>query len=282
VLLALVIIAAASLAARCYEKDTRVVIFVQGLYTYLNEDGTQGTAVEEHRFDRMKQAFLDAGYTAGDLLDYSYNGGTVSDDGEWQPNDYPCEATDRPSATSVARLEEMLARYREKHPKAHFTLVGHSLGGYIAFLAAARDAGRSPEERLEIDGVITLDAPLHGVSADKKLVIDLLSCPKTFQAGGELVTDRANPDIVTLRRQQVEAMRQSGMRIATIGNTRDCLYNTRVCTGLPLVDDSATQFIENADFVKKYDITSNPFASHDFIVSFGPAINDVVIFTGEP
>lgn len=281
-LVALLVFAAWSLAARCYEKDTRVVVFVQGLYTYLNEDGTQGTSVEDHRFDRMKGAFLEKGYTADDLLDFSYNGGTVTDDGVWQPNDYPCEATDRPSATSVARLEEMLAAYREKHPKAHFTLVGHSLGGYIAFLAASRDATRSAEERLEIDGVVTLDAPLNGVSADKKLVIDLIPCAKTFQAGGELVADRANPDIVALRQQQVEAMRQSGMRVATIGNTRDCLYNTRVCTGLPLVDDSATQFIENADLVKRYDITSDAFASHDFIASFDPAINDVVTFTGEP
>ena len=34
-------------------------------------------------------------------------------------------------------LEEMLRGYRARHPKAHFTLVGHSLGGYIAYEGAS-------------------------------------------------------------------------------------------------------------------------------------------------
>jgi len=267
-------------AARCYPPATGVVVFVQGLYTYLDASGTQDTLLEAHRFDEMKEAFRENGYTDGQLLDFSYDGGTVGGAGEWIPNAYPCTATDRPTKDSVAVLEAMLRAYRERNPKAHFILVGHSLGGYISFLAGARDATRPPGERLEISAVITLDAPLNGVNADKKFVIDLIACEKTFQAGADLVADGVNPQIRDVRRYQAAIMAADGVRLATIGNTRDCLYNTVACTGIALADDSETQFVDNAAFVKRYDVSSAVLASHDFIVSYGPAIQDAVTFAG--
>lgn len=267
-------------AARCYPPGTGVVVFVQGLYTYLDASGTQDTLLEDHRFDEMKEAFRANGYTDDRLLDFSYAGGTVGSAGEWIPNAYPCTATDRPTKDSVAVLEAMLRAYRERNPKAHFILVGHSLGGSISFLAGARDATRPPGERLEISAVITLDAPLNGVNADKKFVIDLIPCEKTFQAGADLVADGVNPQIRDVRRYQAAVMAADGVRLATIGNTRDCLYNTLGCTGIALADDSETQFIDNAAFVKRYDVSSAVLASHDFIVSYGPAIQDAVTFAG--
>lgn len=276
----MVLLAVSMSAARCYPPGTGVVVFVQGLYTYLDEDGTQSTVLEDHRFDAMKAAFVANGYGADRLLDFSYNGGSLTADGTWQPEPYPCTATDRPAAQSVALLEQMLRNYREQHPKSHFILVGHSLGGYLSFLAGARDATRPPGERLEISAVVALDSPLNGVSADKKFVIDLIPCDKTFQAGAELVADGANAQIRDIRRYQAGVMAADGVRLATIGNTRDCLYNTVACTGIALADDSETQFIENAALVKRYTINSEVLASHDFIASFGPAIQDVVTFAG--
>ncbi|HET6614470.1 MAG TPA: hypothetical protein VFH62_01175, partial [Dehalococcoidia bacterium] len=192
-LLCVAMLALAVSAARCYPKDTRVVVFVQGLYTTYDASGTQGTLLEPHRFDTLKGALRDNGYRDEDLLDFGYDGGVVTGDGAWRPRDYACEATDRAGMEHVLVLEQMLRDYRRKHPKAHFTLVGHSLGGYVAFLAGARDAVRSKDDRLEIDAVVTLDSPLLGASADKKAVLDLVPCEKTFEAGGELVLQRADP-----------------------------------------------------------------------------------------
>jgi pimeloyl-ACP methyl ester carboxylesterase len=280
VLCAMLLFAISFSAARCYPPGTGVVVFVQGVYTYLDADGTQGTLEEDHRFDAMKAVFRANGYSDHRLLDFSYNGGTTSDEGIWEPALYPCTATDRPTAQSVAVLESMLRDYRRAHPKSHFIVVGHSLGGYIGFLAGARDATRPPGERLEISAVVTLDAPLNGVNADKKLVIDLIPCEKTFLAGADLVADGANPRIGDIRRHQAAAMAQDGVRLATIGNVQDCLYNTVACTGIALADDSETQFIDNAALVQRYDVTTDVLASHDFIVSYAPAIQDVVAFAG--
>jgi pimeloyl-ACP methyl ester carboxylesterase len=276
------LLAVAGGAARCYPPDTRVVVFVQGLYMTLDADGTHATAQEPHQFGKMKETFVANGYPADRLLDYSYNGGTVTEDGTWEPEHFSCTDTDQPVDESVSVLEHMLRDYKAAHDEAHFTLVGHSLGGYVAFLAGARDATRSKDERLDIDAVITLDAPLHGASADKKFVLDLVNCPKTYQAGGDLVAAAADPAIRDVRRYQAAAMAQDGIRLATLGNTRDCLYNTVGCTGLQLVDDTETQFVDNAARVERFTINASPFASHDVIVTFGPAIAAAIEFVGRP
>src|SRR3990172_7653766 len=69
--------------ARCYPEGTRVVVFLQGLYTVYDAEGTQWTGLEPHRFGRMKDAFAARGYERAALLDFSYAGGTVSGDGTW-------------------------------------------------------------------------------------------------------------------------------------------------------------------------------------------------------
>src|SRR4051812_36586792 len=141
-LLALLPMVALFSGAKCYPPDTRVVVFIQGLYTSYGLDGTTSVGVEPHTFDTLKFALQTKGYPAPRLLDYSYAGGSIASDGRWIPREYSCEITDRASAESLAVLENMLADYKQRHPKAHFTLVGHSLGGYLAFLEGAREAGR--------------------------------------------------------------------------------------------------------------------------------------------
>jgi len=275
------LIVTAAGAARCYPKDTRVVVFVQGIYTTYDADGTQGTALEPHRFDTIKAAFVRAGYAPDDLLDFSYDGGTVAGDGKWRPSSYPCEATDRPAATNVATLEKMLRDYRAKHPKAHFALVGHSLGGYVAFLAGARDATRPKGQRLEIDSVVTLDAPLLGASADKKTILDFVPCEKTYQAGGELVAQDADPNIADIRLFQAVTMQGDGVRLATLGNLNDCLWATARCIGGTWIDDSATQVLPAAAMPIMYDdIHADLLVSHDAILVHPAAVQQLVDFVG--
>ncbi len=269
-------------AARCGEPGTRAVIFVQGLYTTLDEDGTQTSLVEEHRFETMKRAFIDADYKPQQLLDYSYEGGAVSSTGVWKPEAYACEVTDRQALKSVELLEQMVRDYRKKHPKARVTLVGHSLGGWVAYLAGVREAERAKGDRIGIDGVVTLDAPLRGASPDKKPLIDLFGCEKTYIAGAELVVIRADASTDATRAAQAQTMTAAGVRLATLGNLNDCLWATVRCLGGTWVDDGPTQFIEGAELSRGYEVLSGPLQSHEAILIDPAAIADVVAFVGNP
>lgn len=270
-------------AGRCYPEGTRVIVFLQGLYTTYDADGTQGTAVEEHRFETLKSAFEAKGYKPESMLDFSYAGGAVTRTGDWNPTPYRCEQTDMPAAAHVATLEKMLADYRAKNPGVHFALVGHSLGGYVGFLAGARDAARPPAQRLGIDVVVTMDSPLLGASADKKVVLDLVPCGKTYQAGGELVAAKADPATPDVRRYQAAIMAREGVRLATLGNVRDCLWNTAACIGGTWIDDSPSQFLEGqAATSLSYSIETDPLSSHDVILADAVAVKDAVTFVGAP
>jgi pimeloyl-ACP methyl ester carboxylesterase len=268
-------------AARCNKPGTRTVIFVQGLYSTLDADGTQTSFVEEHRFQALKAAFVQAGFRQDQLLDFSYAGGAVRG-GVWQPQPYGCALTDRAAMDSVLVLESMVRDLRSAHPDTKVTLVGHSLGGYIAFLAGTREAGRTASQRIGIDGVVTLDAPLAGASPDKKAIVDLIPCEKTYVAGSELVDERADPTTPERRRTQAAAMAVAGVRLATLGNLRDCLYRTTVCAGGTWIDDSATQFVDTAELSRSYEIASEPLQSHDIIVADATVAADVVSFVGNP
>jgi pimeloyl-ACP methyl ester carboxylesterase len=271
-------------SAKCYPPGTRVVVFIQGIYTAYDAGGTQGSLVESHRFETLKAAFLARGYKASALLDFSYAGGTVGADGSWQPAPYGCELTDRLPDDNLAPLEKMLVDYRARHPDAHFTLVGHSLGGYLAFLEGARDAARPAANKLGVDVVVTLDAPLSGVSADKKAILDIVPCAKTYLAGADLVAQKLDPTTPATRRAQTAEMAAQGVRLATMGNPWDCLWNTGYCLpGGTWVDDSGTQFLNGeASISNAYAIQAPALASHDAIVADANVARDTVGFVGPP
>lgn len=283
-MLALAAAAALLMGARCYPPGTRVIVFVQGVYTTYDANGTQATIGEGHRFNVLKNGFAAKGYARTVLLDFSYAGGTVRQDGTWRPEPYPCEQTDRRADDNLTVLETMLRDYGAHHPDAHFTLVGHSLGGYLSFLEGAREAGRTQAAKLGIDAVITLDAPLKGISPDKKTVIDIISCGKTYLAGAEIVEEKIDPATPDVRRAQAQAMAQAGIRLATFGNTLDCLWNPGHCApALTWVDDSDTQVLPGEAAVSTmYHIESVPLASHDAILADAGAAGAVVAFVGAP
>lgn len=277
----LVVVAGMATGARCYPPDTRVVVFIQGLYTTFDTE-TQSTILEGPRFTTLKEAFLDGGYDERDLLDFSYAGGQIRN-GEWEPAPYPCEDTDRPADESLAVLEEMLRDVHGSRDRVHFTLVGHSLGGYLAFLEADREAARADDDKLDIDVIVTLDSPLLGVDADKKAIIDNIPCEKTYIAGAEIVAQKLDPDISVTRAQQAARMAEAGIRLGTYGNLYDCLWNTSHCLpGSGFIDDSQTQYVGGAAERREYRIDGNPFASHDAILAHAPAVADVIAFVGEP
>src|SRR5436853_3059314 len=81
----LAVFAAFSTSAKCYPPNTRVVVFMQGLYSAYDATGTVNNGIEPHTFATLKTAFLGKGYAEAKLLDFSYAGGTVNADGAWQP-----------------------------------------------------------------------------------------------------------------------------------------------------------------------------------------------------
>jgi pimeloyl-ACP methyl ester carboxylesterase len=283
-LVVMVAVLASNVGAQCYPPGSRVVIFMQGVYSSLDAEGTDDIGWEDHAFDKLKASFVSAGYNESQLLDFSYRGGAISEQGAWTPNIYACSDTDRVSDANLAVLEKMLRDYRAKHPDAHFTLVGHSLGGYLAYLEAVRESARPDGDRLHVDVVIALQAPLNGVSADKKLALDAaVSCPKTYNAAAEIVADKLNPDIGSLRASQVAAMKAAGTRLATLGNNGDCLYNLSNClAAASIVDDTQTQYIDSADLVKRYHIESHTPISHFAVIAYPQALLDIIAFVGPP
>ncbi len=272
-------------SARCYPPGTRVVVLIPGLYTELRATAQPSDNFNEDQSFPIVKKLIEAGYKPESIAIFGFEGGAMTEDGVWQPNPFPCESSDRPAATHMAKLEEMLRAYRERHPQAHFTRGGHRGGGYGAFLAGAREAERAPEDRLGIDAVVTLHAPLNGVDADKRLAISAIECDKTFAAAAEIVADKANPGIRALRIEQVAAMQREGMRVATLGSIGDCLYNLKRCVGASLapVDDTESQFVENADLVKRYPLTGGDvFLSHFMLLKHPVPLKDIAEFIGAP
>ncbi|MBF6600221.1 MAG: hypothetical protein IVW36_06900 [Dehalococcoidia bacterium] len=74
-LLAVVAFAGIFSAAKCYPPNTRVVVFIQGLYSSYDASGTAPDGVEQHTFDTLKAALVARQYGATKLLDFSYAGG---------------------------------------------------------------------------------------------------------------------------------------------------------------------------------------------------------------
>jgi pimeloyl-ACP methyl ester carboxylesterase len=274
--------AALFVAGYCPPPGERVIVFVQGLYTELQDGRTGLGPLGEHRFATLRQAFRNAGFPDERLLDFSYEGGAADESGRWIPEDYDCLDTDRPVTDSVDRLDAMLRTYRAAHPRAGFVLVGHSLGGYIAFELAEREAAR--RDKVGLSAVVTIDAPLLGASADKRAVLDLVACDgKTYAAGADLVRLATGPGLRDAQLEAAAAIRADGIRLATLGNASDCLYYPAPC-GLPgeFTDDRETQVIEGADLVLYEAISSGPFESHEVATVYPPFVDAVVRFAGPP
>jgi hypothetical protein len=86
-----------------------------------------------------------------------------------------------------------------------------------------------------------------------------------------------------MRRDQTALMAQQGVRLATLGNTFDCLYNTAHCVGGSWADDSDTQFLPGqASIATDYKIDASAFASHDAVLGDATVVHDAVTFVGAP
>ncbi len=202
-------------------QEETYVIFVPGLDT-----SCDGTPYNTMGFEYFRTSFerLGFSYTDEHFLMYSYTGGLVQE-GRWYPKPYRPADTGQPIQFSVNHLKNMIDEFTRSHPKAHYLLVGHSLGGRIVFdyVTKYRLENAGP-----IKGVITLNSPLTGLSYNR---IDLLGLVRKIwgsPAVRQLAAENQLKDKLGIERQKNEAARrmiQAGIHVATFGTRQDVVVN---------------------------------------------------------
>lgn len=203
------------------EKET-YVIFLSGLDSYCD-----GTPYNQIGFEYIRSQFNRVGLTYNDehFLMYSYTGGKVQA-GRWYPNQYYPVDTGQPIQFSIMHLKNMIDEFAKYHPQARYILVGHSLGGRIAFDYVTKYHLGKPGP---IKGVITLNSPLLGTSYYR--VVNALA---TFRCiwGSSVVKQlaaeyrlRNELGIVEQKIKAASRMTKVGIYLATFGTREDIIVN---------------------------------------------------------
>ena len=210
----------------------KVLVFLSGICSASGDD----------LFDGLRRKLTrDYGYRDGeDFLSFSYVGGEATCRGWTQFSYEPSAPAAFRIVDSVTRLHLMLASYLDLHPEARFVLVGHSLGGVVAFdeIANARRMESDTDDVLDhLEAVITIDSPLHGAALAQLevLVPNWASC----LAGGQAIEDLADRDRDTFATEQ-EIVRTAavaadkGIALVTMGNRLDCVFDAKDVCDLPV------------------------------------------------
>lgn len=183
---------------------------------------------------------------------FSYGGFT----GEGKPNQFTCADTyDLRLSEDVTTLQTQIDAYLQKHPKTAVYLIGHSLGGVIAFAYMEQLIERTHATMLlnggQFKGVAILDSPLNGVttasgyktvlignsfgcephSVDYTIVGELQTLGDTGQFQGQhasILGTILNGKFVS-NQQAAEDAAKLGISVLIVGNTQDILWQPDVC-----------------------------------------------------
>ncbi|HEY3108922.1 MAG TPA: hypothetical protein VGL23_09230 [Chloroflexota bacterium] len=227
-------------AGQTWRREDVAFVFLTGYATSLGAETASP-------FAALQRELIARGWPAESFLAFSYAGGAVVE-GRWRPTAHGCESTGAPLASDVARLGELMSAYARVRPGVRFVLVGHSLGGLVgwSYLSALRTGPAAPSP---IVGLVTIDAPLRGVGADKRLAAALSAC------GGPVLDELAalyrDADRLAERWAELAAWTAGrGVRVATVGSQGDCLYFPRMAgcevpyaALLGSSDDRETQYV---------------------------------------
>ncbi|MFZ5644637.1 MAG: lipase family alpha/beta hydrolase [Bacillota bacterium] len=173
---------------------------------------------------RRQLSQLGLSYNDEHFLSYSYTGGKVQD-GRWLPNPYSPADTGQPIEFSVMYLREMIKEFSHYHPRARFLLIGHSLGGRIAFDYVNEYHLERPES---IKGVITLNSPLIGTPYTE---VDLIAAVKPIfgtPAVRQLAAEYQLRNELDIQKRRMEAARKltsEGIYLATFGTRQDVIVH---------------------------------------------------------
>ena len=171
----------------------------------------------------------ESGFDAGDFLEATYSGWVV--DGAWLPRRYCLEDAQASIDTSSEALARELEWYRARLPATRFHLLGYSLGGVIAFEAAARLISRNAGGwRGRLAAVATLSSPLLGVAFGilANLARQLAARPDFYgRAGLELVERGRDPETLGRLESLAALLRANGVRLLTVVDSNDAVVIPR-------------------------------------------------------
>lgn len=222
-----------------------------------------------HIVKALKKAYPDA-----DFLNYSYRG----IDKLGNPLPYTCEETfTNPISELVTRLKKQIINYLELHPNTRVYVIGHSMGGIIAYglLADMMIYGYLNFNGGQVLGIATMDSPLGGIPgfhgiyyalvshnyqmqckvlASKHLVLQSLADLVHLFPDGNSAIPFGGKDslmrVVTGGDSTNQRIAQAAVRhhidVLTIGNVRDHTFDFNVCPGYGRTPDSrflSTQWV---------------------------------------
>ncbi len=217
----------------------------------------------------LKKAHPDA-----DFMNYSYRG----IDKLGNPLPYTCEETFTHHISElVTRLKMQIIKYLELHPNTQVYVIGHSMGGVIAYglLADMMIYGYLNFNGGQVLGIATMSSPLGGIPgfhgiyyalvshtyqgqckvlASKHLVLKSLADlvhlfpdgNRSVPFGGKDSLMRAVSGGDYTNQRVAQAAVRHHIDVLTIGNVRDHTFNFNVCPGYDRTPDSqflSTQWI---------------------------------------
>ncbi|HBX22130.1 MAG TPA: hypothetical protein DEF34_00620 [Desulfotomaculum sp.] len=200
------------------QQSNTYIIFLSGLNSYCDKP-----PYNQMGFSYLRRQFAQVGlsYTDERFLKYSYQGGQV-EKGRWYPNPYTTRDSGQPIEFSILFLKEMIEELAFNRPEARFLLVGHSLGGKIAFEYINRYHLNQPGP---IKGVVTLNSPLLGSPYSR--TIDALARIRPIW-GSVVVKQLAAEyqlkdelDVLSTGKNTAEKLNQGGIHLATFGTKQD-------------------------------------------------------------
>jgi pimeloyl-ACP methyl ester carboxylesterase len=173
-------------------------------------------------FEPLKGALAARSSNVG-FVQYSYAG--LSAQGcAVSPVAYSAVDTAQDIETSKRNLTATLQTLYQSCDGKRIIVIGHSLGGLVAFQALA------DQPLPGVTDLITIDSPLGGAPADEiQLCIDWGMCADGPVAGylSELRTDWTQTSLDNAAK--AARLAAAGVRVSAWGNPSDCLYNTAAC-----------------------------------------------------
>ncbi len=198
------------------------------------------------------------------IIQYSYTGMSFAGC-EAAPGAYSRADTAQDIAVSKRILHETVVGLQAACPVQRIAVVGHSLGGLVAFEALAEGAAPG------VSDLITVDSPMGGVP--EQLVETCIRMG--FCAAGAAAAYLAElyprvPRIEVDNAARAAMLAESGIAVSAWGNEGDCFYNVGLCTSLARavfgsLDARETQWLGMPNVVRKrYPVTRG-------LVGIGPS-----------
>jgi len=200
-------------------------------------------------FAPIKAALVDRGARVS-FVQFSYGGWHAPSCGQSQP-DYTPDNTAQDIELSKRNLIGTLRMLRAECAASRIVVIGHSLGGLVAFQAVADQPVPG------VTDIVTIDSPLGGISPDIVWsCVDFGLC-----IDGPIVAYLANLNSAWSQTELDNAAKATqlaltGTRVSAWGNQSDCFYNLAVCAPFVRalfgnVDARETQWLGIPDAIRR-------------------------------